>query len=869
MRVLIDTTGSPPVHLLQRTERAIERCGWTLVDLDDCGDQQSPVLVVKAGVWWDTPPDDRVLSQCDEPVFGVSRSREWQRALLRCGGDLSRLRWWHSRPKKAPMVWLVPPRFQKGNWSSVEALWQRFLRSGQPMYHVPSLDPLWDERLRMVQAVTSLQIGGAERVALDLAEELNHLETPCLLVSLGRPLRKCYPSPRRFVDVSEAADRLSALEEEALRFGADVIHLHLVKGAAVECLREAGWPVMITLHNTREGWADGIDGLTHDGRQLLVLGCSREVTRQFDTLRTGVPARCVWNGIRPRIHALPQGWREKLGIRADAIVLLSVANARPQKRLHLMRPIVQELRSRGHNAHLIFAGAGTESLADGQYIHSTGLVDEVGDLLSEADVLINTSAHEGLSLAQLEAMAAGCRVVTTHVGGAAEVPGVTTVPAEASAQVFADAIESALRRPAPELPKSFERHAMARRVRWLAHRTGAPWAGGEGLLLVTNNFSVGGAQSSARRLLLELKHRGVRVVAAVVEESETHPTAGLAALRSAGVEVIILPHAAAVDTEDACETLFRALAGRPPECVVFWNLIASYKVVIADALLHTRVVDVSPGEMFYTSLERYFDSPRTGLPYRSMREYGQQLSAVVVKYEAEASEAGSRLGAPVHVVRNGIPLRPRRSKRASSAPFVVGTATRLAAHKRVEDLIEAFRLLHERRRDAELWIAGGVDGSQDSYVKQLQHAAKDLPVRWLGALQDLTEFHAACSVFAMISEPAGCPNASLEAMAAGLAVVATDVGGASEQVISGRTGILVPPRDPSAFALALDHLASDHELLDAMGEAARLHVAQEFSLEKMVHGYLDVFQLGVNEAVRDAFAEIPAAGMIATASGHG
>ena len=102
---------------------------------------------------------------------------------------------------------------------------------------------------------------------------------------------------------------------------------------------------------------------------------------------------------------------------------------------------------------------------------------------------------------------------------------------------------------------------------------------------------------------------------------------------------------------------------------------------------------------------------------------------------------------------------------------------------------------------------------------------------------DTAAFHRELDLFAMISEPAGCPNASLEAMAAGLPVVATDVGGVSEQVIDGMNGRLLPPRDIPAFADALVQLAKCAECRARMGVAARRHVEEHFSLDRMVARY--------------------------------
>ena len=89
----------------------------------------------------------------------------------------------------------------------------------------------------------------------------------------------------------------------------------------------------------------------------------------------------------------------------------------------------------------------------------------------------------------------------------------------------------------------------------------------------------------------------------------------------------------------------------------------------------------------------------------------------------------------------------------------------------------------------------------------------------------------------MISEPAGCPNASLEAMAAGLPVVATDVGGASEQVIDGLTGRLVPRGDIAALAAALVELGHDAAKRDAMGDAGRARAEARFDARRMVADY--------------------------------
>ena len=158
----------------------------------------------------------------------------------------------------------------------------------------------------------------------------------------------------------------------------------------------------------------------------------------------------------------------------------------------------------------------------------------------------------------------------------------------------------------------------------------------------------------------------------------------------------------------------------------------------------------------------------------------------------------------------------------------------------MEDLLAAFRVVHEVMPSVRLRIAGGVDGDAAAYAEELRASSQGLPVEWLGEVLDVPAFLQQLDVFAMISEPAGCPNASLEAMACGLPVVATDVGGAQDQIIDGHTGYLVPARDATALATALIKLCTDAETRAAMGYAAWLRARQEFSIERMAERYQQV-----------------------------
>src|SRR5262249_35189679 len=112
-----------------------------------------------------------------------------------------------------------------------------------------------------------------------------------------------------------------------------------------------------------------------------------------------------------------------------------------------------------------------------------------------------------------------------------------------------------------------------------------------------------------------------------------------------------------------------------------------------------------------------------------------------------------------------------------------------------------------------------------------------LSVEWVGEQQDIGLFLGDLDLFVLVAEPAGCPNASLEAMAAGLPLICTDVGGACEQVDDGITGRLVPRGALRASADALVELAQHPRLRARFAAAGGAAVAARFDVKRMIADY--------------------------------
>jgi glycosyltransferase involved in cell wall biosynthesis len=107
-------------------------------------------------------------------------------------------------------------------------------------------------------------------------------------------------------------------------------------------------------------------------------------------------------------------------------------------------------------------------------------------------------------------------------------------------------------------------------------------------------------------------------------------------------------------------------------------------------------------------------------------------------------------------------------------------------------------------------------------------------------------------VFAFPSHWEGHPGALLEAMAAGLPIVASDISGNDELVVDHETGLLVPPRDPPALARGINTLLSDDERARTLGEAARTAAYDRFTLTAMVDRFERVY-----DSVTDPKATVP------------
>jgi glycosyltransferase involved in cell wall biosynthesis len=188
--------------------------------------------------------------------------------------------------------------------------------------------------------------------------------------------------------------------------------------------------------------------------------------------------------------------------------------------------------------------------------------------------------------------------------------------------------------------------------------------------------------------------------------------------------------------------------------------------------------------------------------------------------------------------------------------IAVGVASRLVPGKGHDVAVRAFAAVAERLPRTRLLIAG--DGPLRAEVEEM--ARRNLPSRQvsvLGFVEDIRGFFGACDLVLFPSLPSfgeGFGLAALEAMAAGVPVVASDAGPSPEVVSDGESGLIVAAGDDQAWTQAIVALASDRSLRLHLGNGARARACREFSVENMADRTVAVYREVVSERGRPVIA---------------
>ncbi len=326
----------------------------------------------------------------------------------------------------------------------------------------------------------------------------------------------------------------------------------------------------------------------------------------------------------------------------------------------------------------------------------------------------------------------------------------------------------------------------------------------------------GGVQTHVRQLAGRLRARGHDVL--VVAPSSTRPKESF--VRSVG-RPIRIPYnqsvAPVAPTLGARSRVRAALRGFRPDVVH-----AHEPLIPGVGMFAVRATDRPVVGTFHAFAER---SPLFSAAGPILRPLWRRLDARIAVSRAAAAFVRQRVGRDeIRVIPNGVEVKPFADAEPARLPEGrrVLFVNRLDRRKGFPVMVEAFGRLAATRPDAILVVIG--DGRDRDAVRSLPPRLRGR-VLLLGTVPHdvLPGYHAACDVFcAPATGRESFGIVLVEAMAAGLPVVASDIAGYREVVRDGMEGILVPPGDPAGLAAALDRILSDADLAAALAAGGRM-----------------------------------------------
>jgi glycosyltransferase involved in cell wall biosynthesis len=357
--------------------------------------------------------------------------------------------------------------------------------------------------------------------------------------------------------------------------------------------------------------------------------------------------------------------------------------------------------------------------------------------------------------------------------------------------------------------------------------------------IVTSRLDIGGAERHLARVLPALKRRGIDVTLYAMERGGAlEPELMRHGVRIEG------PHRANLLHWPRATLVLATFLRRERPDIVHFFLPRPYLFgsVAAEFAGHRRRLMSRRSLAAYQQKYPLLRVAERLLHRRTVGLIGNS-QAVVDELAAEAADPKK-----LALIHNGIEVPPpataadrlrlRQALDVGENALVIVVLANLIPYKGHRDLIDALGRAKDNMPEPWRVLAIGRDeGVGEDLKRRAEVSGIAANMVWLGEQAAPERLLAAGDIFVLPSHEEGFSNALLEAMAAKLAVIATAIGGNLDAIVDGESGILVPPRDPPALAVALKRLAGDPALRRRLGEAARTRVEERFSLERCVARY--------------------------------
>jgi glycosyltransferase involved in cell wall biosynthesis len=366
--------------------------------------------------------------------------------------------------------------------------------------------------------------------------------------------------------------------------------------------------------------------------------------------------------------------------------------------------------------------------------------------------------------------------------------------------------------------------------------------------IITKASPIGGAQIHVRDLAAAVAAQG-HAPTVITSGSGTF----IDDLRALGIPVVVLRHLTApirpLDDVRALREVHSALADLKPDLIAAHSSKAGVLARLAARRLSVPVVFTVHGWAFTPGVP-----PLEAAIYRQVERLVGPLASRIIT----VSEYDRRLGLEARIapsdrlvtVHNGMPdVAPALRADPERSPVRLVMVARYGAQKDHPTLLRALASLRKHAWELDLIGDGPLMGEAEALSRELGLNGR---VHFLGQRNDVDQRLAAAQVALLVTNWEGFPLSILEAMRAGLPVVASDVGGVAESVRDGESGYLVPRADVTQLRDRIERLLTDPGLRASLGASGRERFVRDFTLDVSVARTLAVYRDTVARALAPA-----------------
>jgi glycosyltransferase involved in cell wall biosynthesis len=563
--------------------------------------------------------------------------------------------------------------------------------------------------------------------------------------------------------------------------------------------------------------------------------------------------------------------RKDLGISSNKIVIGAVGNFNPIKGHKYLIEAAASIVKKSPKAHFLLVGDGLEKQRLAYSVERLGLQNnvtflgsrnDIPDILSIMDICVLPSLSEGLSNALIEYMVAGKPIIATQVGGNPELieGGVSGMLIEAGK---ADAIEKAIIELIndKEKAKYLAKNARKKTEKDLGMRTMignyeeilSGYGKKRVLHLVSSNGLFG-----AEKVLLDIarfnNQNGTDVIVGAIKNSHNPHTEVVSEAERLGLETAIFESNGRMDPETMLQ-IKKYIRENRIDIVHTHNYKSDMLGFLATRFTDAKWIATNhvwhgtdKKLRFYEKLDSFIlrfvdkviavsDEIKDDLVKKGIRE--DKIERIYNGIDTSAV-SGLRL-AVCGKNSNGNGQQLRKKLGIAKNDIVVTTVGRLSPEKGYAVFLKAAEKIIKKRNSTKFLIVGDGPLFKSHKSQVTSHKLQDY-VKFLGIRNDIAEILSVTDIYVNASYIEGMPITILEAMRAGLPVVATRAGATPQVISHGRSGVLVDSGDPQRLADEIESLISDRSKRLKLGKHAYEDVRSKFSLERMGCDYAEVYQ---------------------------